>query len=308
MKRLLKIMAILCLLASLFHPAGAAENGQASIETLGKLDPYTNGRLKALRDDVRKSIYVIKSNRPVEDLPALKFFRYRVKKGDTFWTILSRTSLDMDTLMSVNGLGTPKDVVPGRTIYIPNMRGVIIKGSRKNMIMAILKVNRIAPEYVFKTNRCEDLTKNYLFIPCGRLSNLERSLFLGTGFMHPLMHGRRTSGFGKRRNPFNSRHHEFHTGIDIACRYQSKVMAARDGKVVFTGYQGGYGKLVILKHEHGYFTYYGHLSHFIVKPGQSVKRGTVIALSGNTGRTTGPHLHFEVRKGKRPVNPGILLK
>ena len=115
-------------------------------------------------------------------------------------------------------------------------------------------------------------------------------------------------GSAEEENPFNRKRMQFHSGVDIACRMRTKVFAARDGKVIFAGYKGGYGRLVIVKHEHGYHTYYGHLSKTIVKPGQKVPRGKLIALSGNTGRTTGPHLHFEVRKRGRPVNPGTLLR
>ena len=86
------------------------------------------------------------------------------------------------------------------------------------------------------------------------------------------------------------------------------MLAARDGRVIFTGFQGGYGNLVVIQHEHGYRSYYGHLSRPLVKVGDRVKHGAVIARSGNTGRTTGPHLHFEVRRGRMAVNPGILLK
>jgi murein DD-endopeptidase MepM/ murein hydrolase activator NlpD len=77
---------------------------------------------------------------------------------------------------------------------------------------------------------------------------------------------------------------------------------------VFSGIEGGYGKLVVIEHEYGYRSFYGHLSRPLVKPGDAVKRGAVIALSGNTGRTTGPHLHFEVRRGGTAVHPGVLIK
>ncbi len=267
--------------------------------------------VKSLRNDIRKSIYVIKSRRPERELPELKFYTYSVKKEDTFWTILARSSQDMDTLLSVNGFSTPKDITPGRKIYIPNMRGVIARGDDAKGIAKMLRENQIRPEYVYRANRCRDYNKKFIFIPCGKISNLEKSLFLGTGFMYPLPSKggpRLTSRFGKRRNPFNYRDVEFHSGVDVSCPRGSEVMAARDGKVIFTGFEGGYGKLVVVQHEHGYRSYYGHLSRPLVKPGDTVKRGAVIAYSGNTGRTTGPHLHFEVRRGDMAVNPGILLK
>ena len=151
------------------------------------------------------------------------------------------------------------------------------------------------------------MPNSYLFIPCAAFSNTERSLFLGVGFQFPLKKGRRTSKFGLRRDPFNNKI-KFHNGIDLATPIGSKVFAARSGKVFFTGYKGGYGLLVILKHSHDYYSYYGHLSKVITKRGVEVKRGDVVALSGNTGRSTGPHLHFEVRRRSKPINPGILIR
>lgn len=305
MKKVSTYIAFLILLAPLYAYAGIDPARE-----LASLDPGSD-QLKSIRNDIKKSIYVIKSRRPEHELPDLKFYVYSAKKDDTFWTILARSSQDIDTLLTVNGFSTPKDIVPGRKIYIPNMRGVIITGGDDTRIARMLRENQIRPEYVYRANRCSGFGKKYIFVPCGKISNLERSLFLGTGFMYPLPPKRTphlTSRFGKRRNPFNYRDIEFHSGVDVSCPRGSEVMAARDGKVVLTGFDGGYGNLVVVQHEYGYRSYYGHLSRPLVKPGDTVKRGSVIALSGNTGRTTGPHLHFEVRRGQLAVNPGILLK
>ena len=288
--------------------APALAGGGSSIEELDDLRLAKSMIVKSIRDDVKKSMFTVKSRMPAGDLPELKFFRYRVKKGDTFWTIIARTSLDMDTLISVNSLSNPRDVQPGMTLFIPNMRGIILERSRTPDVMEYLKGVRVDAAYVMKANRTQDLRKEHLYVPCGRLTDLERSLFIGTGFMNPLESGRRTSGFGMRRNPFNNKFYQFHSGVDIACPENSKVYSAREGKVVFAGYEEGYGNLVIVSHEYEYYTYYGHLRKPLVKPGDPVKRGDCIALSGNTGRTTGPHLHFEVRRKGKPVNPGLLMK
>jgi murein DD-endopeptidase MepM/ murein hydrolase activator NlpD len=294
---------------ALFLLAGAAS--YAAVPELTNLDPSKNGNLRSLREDIGRSLYVIKSRRPEKELPELKFYSYCVKKDDTFWTILARSSQDIDTLLSVNGFTTPKDIRPGKKIFIPNMRGVILKEAGRAAVARMLSENRVRPEYVYRINGTRDLGKKYLFVPCGRLSNLERSLFLGTGFMAPLQRSAGphvTSRFGTRRSPFNQRYTEFHAGVDVSCPRGSDVLAARDGKVVYAGFYGGYGNLVVLQHEYGYQSLYGHLSRPLVKAGDRIKRGQVIARSGNTGRTTGPHLHFEVRRGGVAVNPGILLK
>ncbi|MDD3839420.1 MAG: peptidoglycan DD-metalloendopeptidase family protein [Clostridia bacterium] len=94
-----------------------------------------------------------------------------------------------------------------------------------------------------------------------------------------------------------------HTGVDIAGPYGSSVCAAMGGRVIFTGWSGGYGKLIKIQHSNGLVTYYAHLSSFNVGSGQQVSAGQRIGSTGSTGRSTGPHLHFEVRRGGRPINP-----
>jgi murein DD-endopeptidase MepM/ murein hydrolase activator NlpD len=277
-----------------------------AIAEIMDLNPNTNKGLRELRENVKKSLHVIKGLRPAAELPNLRFYRYRLKKDENFWTVLARSSLDIDTLMTVNDISSPGMVKPGTTIYLTNMRGIIMRKKSPEELQFILRRNRINAEYVRKTNAGKE--KVFLFIPCGEVGRLERSLFLGTGFTFPLHNGRRTSGFGTRKNPFDSRRSEFHSGIDLACPSGSPVMASRDGTVVFSGYREGYGNLVVISHEHGYNSLYGHLSKALVTPGQKVKRGDRIALSGNTGRSTGPHLHFEVRKDKRAINPGNLIR
>jgi murein DD-endopeptidase MepM/ murein hydrolase activator NlpD len=288
--------------------SGFALGNNAGIETIDDLNSSKNEMIKSIRNDIKKSMFVIKSRMPVNDLPELKFYKYLIKKGDTFWSILARTSLDMDTLISVNTLSTARDIIHGKVIYIPNMRGTILEKSSVSDTAEFLNKMKIDTRYIKKANRTEDLNKDHLFIPCGKLTDLERSLFIGTGFMNPLEKGKRTSGFGIRKNPFDNRNYQFHSGVDIACPVSSNVYSAREGRVVFSGYEEGYGNLVILKHEYEYYSYYGHLKKSLVKPGDIIKRGEPIALSGNTGRTTGPHLHFEVRKQGKPVNPGLLLR
>jgi len=300
---------LICIIFACMTPLrGSAGTYAAGIEELKNLTFSNNKTLKILRDDVRQSIYVVKGKRPAQEMPDLRFYRYRVKDNESFWTILSRVSLDIDTLMSVNDLTSPGDVKPGSVIFIPNMRGIIVDTKKKKELTEVLTNNRISLDYIHRVNGGDMKGAKFLFIPCGKISHLERSLFLGTGFIYPLQNGRRTSGFGTRRNPFDSRRYEFHQGIDIACPLNSPVYAARDGQVVFTGYEGGYGNLVVIRHEHGYSSYYGHLGTIKAAVGQQVKCGDLIALSGNTGRTTGPHLHFETRRGRRAFNPGALIR
>ncbi len=294
----------LALVYSINFPDSLA--GESTIAELSNLS-LQNPLLKQIRTDVGKTAYAVKSRRGVENMPKLTFYRYRVSRGDTFWTVLTATSSDIDTLMSVNGLGSPEDIEPGKTIYIPNMRGIIFRNSKKAGVEQIAQAFKIPPEYILRANGNSIQDKEYLFIPMTKLSSVERSLFLGTGFVNPLRDAQKTSGFGMRRDPF-THHMRFHGGIDLACRPGTKVYAARSGVVTFAGYKGNYGFAVEVTHSHGYTSIYGHLSRIFVRPGSEVNTGTVLGLSGNTGRSTGPHLHFEVRRRATPVSPNILSR
>jgi len=132
------------------------------------------------------------------------------------------------------------------------------------------------------------------------LSDL-RSIPLG----YPV-YGRIRSTLGWRKNPFG-KGYEFHTGIDIEAPMGAEVRATADGVVDFAGWYGEYGNTVILNHSSGYTTLYAHLSKIEVKPGQEVKAGQVLGRVGSTGRSIGPHLHYEVRLNGKHLNPSSFL-
>jgi len=111
-----------------------------------------------------------------------------------------------------------------------------------------------------------------------------------------------TSGFGYRVSPFTGKR-TFHAGIDISSRMGTRIVAPADGVVTFRGRQGGFGKMLAINHGHGIVTRYGHLKDYKANVGQKVKRGQVIGLMGNSGRSTGPHLHYEVLLSGVPTNP-----
>jgi murein DD-endopeptidase MepM/ murein hydrolase activator NlpD len=118
--------------------------------------------------------------------------------------------------------------------------------------------------------------------------------------------GKINSGFGYRKDPFRSSI-GFHSGVDIDAKFGDPVVATADGVVKKTGWQGSYGKTVVIQHEDGFETIYGHLSKISVEEGQKVKVGEMIGKAGNTGRSTGTHLHYEVIKDGKRVNPSNFL-
>lgn len=115
--------------------------------------------------------------------------------------------------------------------------------------------------------------------------------------------GNIVSSFGYRRNPFGGWSSEFHNGVDIACDYGTPVRAPADGVVTFAGWHGGYGRKIQIDHGNGIATLYGHNSRLLVKSGDNVKKGDIIAYSGNSGRSTGSHLHYAASVNGQAVDP-----
>ena len=124
----------------------------------------------------------------------------------------------------------------------------------------------------------------------------------GSQAMGMPVHGHLTSGFGERFHPILG-YERFHAGVDLGAAAGTPIVAAADGKVVSAGWAGGYGRLVAVLHAGGIETKYGHMSRIAAYPGEQVRRGDVIGYVGSSGLSTGPHLHFEVTKNGRPVNP-----
>lgn len=119
--------------------------------------------------------------------------------------------------------------------------------------------------------------------------------------------GQITSSFGFRSNPFGASGRESHKGLDISAPHGRPVKCTAEGKVVFAGYRGDYGNLVVISHGDEYQTYYGHLSEILVKEGQEVKVSTFIGKVGSTGRSTGPHLHYEILRNNKKINPKTFI-
>jgi murein DD-endopeptidase MepM/ murein hydrolase activator NlpD len=214
-------------------------------------------------------------------------------KHDTFYKIMAMVSQDEDTLASWNGMVNPNEIGPGDVLIIPNARGLFSKKEKR----------QIQKKYGASADKMVAFGEGW-FLPGRKFDPGERDMFRGRGFQSPLRIGRVSSRFGYRIDPFSKRS-AFHGGVDIAAPTGTPVFATRDGVVVKAASQGGYGKLVRVRHAYGYETYYGHLSRINVKAGQKVRKGERLGLVGSTGRSTGPHLHFEVRKNGSRRRPQI---
>lgn len=145
----------------------------------------------------------------------------------------------------------------------------------------------------------------YNFLKAASYTGIFRRYTHGLAYSIPSLwpvNGVLRSSFGGRSDPFSGEG-SFHTGVDLEAARGTPVHVTADGVITNAGWNSGYGKLVIVDHGNGIETYYAHLSQFLVVPGEEVERGQVIGLSGSTGHSTGPHIHYEVRLHGTPVNP-----
>jgi murein DD-endopeptidase MepM/ murein hydrolase activator NlpD len=137
-----------------------------------------------------------------------------------------------------------------------------------------------------------------------KIQAVSNPAFLPTMWAHL---GKINNEFGFRRNPFGGRTYEFHPGMDIDGERGDLVVAPANGTVIKSGWTGGYGNMVEIDHGNGLTSRYGHLSKIEVESGDAIQRGQLIAFVGSTGRSTGPHLHYELRLNDKPINPRHFL-
>ncbi len=240
----------------------------------------------------------------------LKFARlevetYTVGSGDTLGEIALASGLEIDTLISFNQIEDVRRIQAGSTMKVPNRDGLLYTVKPGDTISAIASrhgttINAVLDANDMKSQALE--VGQVIFVPNARLNETERRIILGELFAWPTA-GTYTSGFGTRADPFTG-YPRFHNGIDLANRVGTPIRAAASGRVVHIESQvGNYGRFVILRHPDGFQTLYAHLDSFSVRKGQYVDRGAVLGAMGNTGRSTGPHLHFSVIHNGTFVNP-----
>ncbi len=158
-----------------------------------------------------------------------------------------------------------------------------------NPTIALQKMDQSVSSLTERSSKLEEFYKD------------QRVLLASTPSIWPV-HGYLSTAFGNRTDPFTGQL-DFHSGIDISTPIGTKVQAPADGVVVSVGSKGGYGNAITINHGYGVVTQYGHLDHYNVRPGQRIRRGDVIGFVGNTGRSTGPHLHYEVWVRDQAQNP-----
>ncbi|NPA91055.1 MAG: M23 family metallopeptidase [Chloroflexi bacterium] len=251
---------------------------------------------------------------PVAPLAALSYglpplprvITYTVRPGDTLSTIAQRFGLTLDSLRWSNPdiAYNPDDLYPGQVLRIPPINGAVVEVREGDTVESLARRFHVPPE-VIRTYAANRLKPPYtlkpgtlLIIPGG---SLEVDLppprpYPGYTYMWPV------------RGVITQRYHAYHHGLDIGTVYGAGVYAARSGRVRTVRWDdSGYGYMVIIDHGDGWSTLYAHLKGALVQPGQWVSRGALIGRVGGTGRATGPHIHFEIRKGRVRYNPEKFL-
>lgn len=247
---------------------------------------------------------------PLPPLPSMLIERsYTVRRGDTLQTIARQFGLREDTLISANNLSSKAQLQVGKTLKVPNMNGIYHTVRRNQNLSTISKMygmdmTRIADANNLATSVLR--VGDRIFIPNAKLDTSALRNFYGTTFIWPAK-GPISSPFGYRINPFSGQR-TFHAAIDIVVNRGTPVKATREGKVADTGYNAVFGNYVIIRHSDGYQSLYAHLDHVLTHKGASVNQGEVIGRSGNTGQSTGPHLHFGVFHNGQAVDPRKYVK
>lgn len=239
------------------------------------------------------------------DEPALAGVVHVVQRGETMWRIARAYGIDPGDLMETNGISDPRSVEIGTELFVPGATRVVDVPPAPGVEPPAPSGNEAVPpepsadaEAPARSRRAPTSTPpSYAHAergaPVGGAESKDASLAWP---LKGVLYGRYGVRAGKR-----------HDGIDIAAPEGTPVLAAAAGTVIYAGEQPGYGAIVILKHEAGLVTLYAHNARVLVAEGARVRRGEPIARVGKTGKTSGPHLHFEVRQGTRPRNPLLFL-
>jgi murein DD-endopeptidase MepM/ murein hydrolase activator NlpD len=241
-------------------------------------------------------------------LPSLNLYSYKAGPRDDLLSLAARFGFAPETIPTLNRLDTSLIPVTGRTLLIPNIPAIFVPedpASGLERAMASSRSGRLddSRRLVFDW---EGRPRRFYYFPGETFNGVERAFFLRIVFRFPLDGGTLSSWYGRRLSPITGQVH-LHEGIDIAAPNGSPVFAVRDGSVRTSARDPSLGDYIVLSHANGYNTVYGHLSAVLVKEGALVSQGTIIGRVGSSGLSTGPHLHFEVRKEGRSLNPGTFL-
>jgi len=270
---------------------------------------YSDLNYRQLQEDIK---FYYRAEGAGKELPPLLFYSYKVTNGENIFSLASQAGLPYETVASLNRIPSSSTSLDGITVLLPSHAGVFFPTTPETDLEYIalswrLKENSPVKELTIPAmkNESDSVRQSFYYFPGESFHDIERAFFLGILFSNPLPEGLVSSGYGLRQNPFTG-HNKFHNGIDIAAPSGTAVFAAREGEIIGTGYNDIFGNYIEIQHEGGYKTFYGHLNKIFVELHSEVNSTMMIAEVGNTGRSTGPHLHFEIRRDGSARNPARL--
>jgi murein DD-endopeptidase MepM/ murein hydrolase activator NlpD len=237
--------------------------------------------------------------------PELVVYSYVVRSSVDIFSLAARLNLPYETIASLNRLDRSRPFLPGERVLVPSVPGLFVPTSPGSDLDLLLSYRDPAPSQLVALVS-KGGTSRLRFFPGARFNPEERALFLGALFRFPLPSGVLTSGFGLRQSPI-THHMALHSGIDLAAPQGTEVYAAREGRVAESGVNALLGQYLVISHEGGWSTVYGHLSLRRVRLNDRVESGMIVGNVGSTGESTGPHLHFEVRSRGEPRDPEPLI-
>jgi murein DD-endopeptidase MepM/ murein hydrolase activator NlpD len=254
---------------------------------------------------------------PLDLTEPFAWTEYRANKGDTISGIASKFSLSMQSVIAFNGLKEAWRLREGQKLKIPNMDGIPYTVQKNDSLSIISEKHKIPVNAILDANNLpSDIIQAGLviFLPGAKMDAAElnraikREVVIAKPMIRPVP-GRVTSGYGWRLDPVHPRPgvQLFHKAIDFAGNTGDPVFAAMGGTVLHVDHNSNLGNFIILKHGE-YQTLYAHLSAFSVRRGDTIRQGQIIGKIGNTGYTTGPHLHFAAFRNGIVVNPLDLMK
>lgn len=252
------------------------------------------------------------NNSSVNIADAISYQTYTVKSGDTISGICVKFGLkNISTVIAVNNISNVRQLYAGQKLTIPSADGtfhVVKKGENLSTLVEKYKISLETLLDVNELSSDELSVGQKIFIPGATLDAKTLRQAMGETFKIPIKAKFRwTSPYGARIDPIKGTK-SYHKGTDMACPTGTPVYASLYGRVSFTGVSNIYGNYVIISHDNGYQTLYAHLSKILTKKGQWVEQGSKIGLVGNTGYSTGPHLHFSVYKNGKSINPMSVIK
>lgn len=287
-----------------------AQRYAISVEDLKEFNQLTSTAIRP--GDLLKVPYLAATGGLAESvpLPPPGFRLHVLQRGETISSLMARYNLSLAAIVGANPDISSLDRLPvGLELLIPPGEGMVVALEPEQTVLDLVKIYGVSPVALARANRIDspvDLQPGRLLFlpgvaPRHTLDRLAEVREQENTYIWPA-HGRLTSFFGRRRLGMGTSN--FHSGLDIAAPTGTPVVAARAGTVTFAGWSNrGFGNLVKIRHSGGAETWYAHFSRILVTVGQQVGQGEVIGRIGSTGISTGPHLHFEVHEGGRPLDP-----